>query len=132
MVAETWGGDNPFFLIIERDGPGGNVGIDLDEHGWAETYKEAIRSEGTWVLVHKASGVPVLAVLIGPGDQGYYTARHVGKAGGGGSNEVIAFGIGKKCADGSMVRLWNINGMTCGGDDVDALGIRLLERLGPR
>ncbi len=126
-MVEEWHGENPFFLIIEREG--GNAGIDLDQHGWAEVYKEFIRGEGTWHLVHKATGGYVLSVICHEGDQGYYTARHVGRALGGTQHEVIAYGIGKKQADGTMVRLWNVNGTTCGGDDVEELADRVVGML---
>jgi len=75
----------------------------------------------------------VLVVQVHPGDQPYYTARHVGVTGSAGGNEITAYGIGKKAADGTMTRLWLLPGfMVCGGDDVDDLGVRMVKALGPR
>lgn len=132
MVTEgaAWRGENPFYLLIQKEDDA--VTIDLDEPQWATTYADSLRSEATWYLIEKAPAVVRLAVICHQGDQGYYTARHIGKAGSSGSNEVIAYGLGKKQADGQMVRLWYLEGMTCGGDDVDTLGIRLLRIKGPK
>ena len=92
-----------------------------------------MREPGVWALVSKAMGRALLVVRVYPGDQPYYTARHVGIAGSGGTNEVTAYGIGKKQADGQMVRVWILpNGVVCGGDDVDDLGIALVKQMGPR
>lgn len=131
QLKSTWYGDHPFCLAID-DGTQ-TLLIDLDEGQWATTYADWLRRSGWWYLVAKAEGVPVLMVHIRDGEQPYYTARHVGVAGSGGSNEVISFGIGKKQADGSMVRLWCLpNGTICGGDDVDEISISILHMMGPR
>jgi hypothetical protein len=75
----------------------------------------------------------VLIVNIDPGDTPYYAARHVGVTGSAGSNEIIAYGIGKTAIDGTMTKLWILpTGVVCGGDDVDTLGVRLIKVMGPR
>jgi hypothetical protein len=124
-------GPNPFYLLIALEGE--NVGIDLDESGWTTAYADKLRLPGQWILVHKASGHQSLVVKVDEGDQPYYTARHVGIAGSSGSNEVTAYGIGKKRPDGVTERLWVLPGGTvCGGDDVDALGVLMVKRMGPK
>lgn len=128
-MSDDWKGDNPFYLVIAREG--GNAGIDLDEFGWAETYKDFMRGEGTWHLMHKESHHPVLTSVCHDGDQGYYVARHIGKAIGGSSTEVIAYGIGKKTPDGQVVRVWFIEGTACAGDDVEEIGVKILNSRGP-
>ena len=126
-----WQGSNPFYLMIAL--PDGNVGIDLDEQGWMTTYADKFRLPGRWVLVHKGTGSQVLVVNVDEGDQPYYTARHVGVAGGGGTNEITVYGIGKKCVDSSVVNLWIMpDGSVCGGDDVDILGVAMVKRIGPK
>lgn len=126
-----WHGPNPYYLIIATQDE--NVGVDLDESGWMTKYAFALRLAGQWILVHKETGHQSLIVKVSDGEQPYYTARHVGITGGGGSNEITAYGIGKKCVDGHVERLWVLPGGTvCGGDDVDQLGILMVKRLGPR
>jgi hypothetical protein len=126
-----WQGPNPFYLMIVLTDE--NVGIDLDQPDWMATYAQYMRLAGQWVLVNKASGQQTLIVKVDEGDQPYYTARHVGVAGSGGSNEIIAYGIGKKRADGCVERLWALPGGTvCGGDDVNSLGIIMIKRMGPK
>lgn len=126
-----WMGTNPFYLMIALEDE--NVGIDLDQTGWATTFADKLRLPGQWILIHKESGHQALIVKVNEGDQGYYTARHVGIAGSAGSNEVTAYGIGKKCADGHVERLWILPGGTvCAGDDVDQLGVMMVQRMGPR
>lgn len=126
-----WQGPNPFYLMIVLTDE--NVGIDLDQPDWMATYAQYMRLAGQWVLVNKASGQQTLIVKVDEGDQPYYTARHVGIAGSGGSNEVIAYGIGKKRSDGCVERLWALpGGSVCGGDDVNSLGIIMIKRMGPR
>lgn len=126
-----WMGDNPFYLVLSF--PDENVGIDLDEPQWHAKYEDCMRRPGLWTLVHKDTGAKVLAVRVNPGDQPYYTARHIGVVGSGGGNEITSYGIGKKCADGSTVRLWLLpDGTVCGGDDVDVLGRDIVIDLGPR
>lgn len=128
---EGWKGPTPFYLIISTIDE--NVGIDLDETGWMTTYAPFLRMPGQWVLVHKPTGHQALIVRVEEGDQPYYTARHVGVTGSGGGNEITAYGIGKKCVDGHVERLWVLpNGTVCGGEDVDQLGILMVKRLGPR
>lgn len=126
-----WQGPNPYYLMIVTVNE--NVGIDLDQSGWMSAYAPYMRVPGQWVLINKASGHQTLIVKVEEGDQPYYTARHVGVAGSGGSNEIIAYGIGKKRIDGCVERLWALPGGTvCGGDDVDSLGIIMIKRMGPR
>jgi hypothetical protein len=99
-------GENPFLLsIITADGT--HTDINLDASGWATTYSDYLRVKSQWV-------------------QPYYTARHFANTAS--SGEAIAYGIGKKCVDGSMVRLWTFfpEGIICSGDDVDIIGRQLL------
>jgi hypothetical protein len=128
-MSSEWKGDNPFYLVIQREG--GNAGIDLDEPGWAETYKDFFRDAGVWLLVHKATNAAVLTSVCHDGDQGYYTARHIGKAVGDMSREVVAFGIGKKKPDGQTTRLWFVEGTVCANEDVEEIAAQILESRGP-
>lgn len=131
MTEQRWKGDTPVVLIIESD-EGAVVGVDLDEHQWASSYAAWLRVPGLWTLASK-DGVPRLRVVVKAGEQPYYTARHVGVAGSGGSNEITAYGIGKKFPDGSVMRLWLMpDGTVCGAEDVDTLGIAEVHRRGPR
>jgi hypothetical protein len=124
-------GDTPFYLILQFEDE--NVGIDLDEYQWYAKNEQYMRKPGRWLLVHKASQHPILVMQVRDGEQPYYVARHVGIVGSGGSNEVTAYGIGKKRVDGHTDRLWAMpNGTVCGGDDVESIGIGLLHELGPR
>jgi hypothetical protein len=126
-----WQGPTPFYLVIQI-GDARTI-IDLDESGWATTYAGLLREPGLWVLMHKEHQFQPLMVVVHPGDQPYYTARHVGITGSGGSNEVVAYGIGKKRPDGSVNRMWTMpNGIICSGDDVDDIGIRLVKAIGPK
>jgi hypothetical protein len=122
----SWEGNNPFFLVIEPDDQSeGNIGIDLDVSGWHGIHAEHMRLPGVWWLYSKEFGKPVASVIVREGDQPYYFVRHVGNLMAGG--ETVAHGIGKKCADGSMVRIWlTAQGFVCGGDDVDELLARML------
>jgi hypothetical protein len=130
-VGHEWADENPFYLAIADDTEG--VTIDLGEAGWATTYAAWMRRPGLFVLMDKQRNIPILVVQVHEGDQPYYTARHVGVTGSGGSNEITAYGIGKKTGAGEMVRLWVLpNGMICGGDDVDDLGVRMVKAQGPR
>jgi hypothetical protein len=134
-MAETeWEGPNPFVLLImPSHGREGAVYIDLDVAGWTSTHSELMRAPGHWHLIHKEQERETLTLIVHDGEQPYYTARHTGIAGSNGSNEVIAYGIGKKCSDGSMVRLWSMpDGHVVGGDDVDEYAILLVKALGPR
>ena len=125
-----WKGANPYYIIISTTDE--NIGIDLDESGWMATYAYAMRLPGQWILMHKASGHQALIVKVNEGDRPYYAARHIGVTGGGGSNEIIAYGIGKKTAAGVTENLWILpNGTVCGGEDVDSLGIIMVKGIGP-
>jgi hypothetical protein len=125
-------GDNPYFLVIVDDATGAYTGIDLDFPGWVAANADLMREPGIWYLLRKEAARPVLQVRVDPGDQPYYTARHVGKLGTG-SNEITAYGIGKKQFDGTTVRLWVLpDGTVCGGEDVDYVGVKIVERMGPR
>ena len=121
-----WQGDNEFFLVAEPvDRSRGNVGIDLDKGGWVEEHKELMRQPGTWFLHHKATGRPLFCVILGDGDQFYYTVRHVGNLMTGG--KIAAIGVGKKHADGRTLNMWLLpNGIVCGGDDVEEIASRML------
>lgn len=146
-MPESWSDGNPFFLFILSlpdwiaDENGNTVGqtereqviIDLGESGWVAKNADWMRRPARWWLVEKASGRAVLTIWVRAGEQPYYTARHVGKVGSAGSNEIVAYGIGKKRADGHVDRLWALptGEVTC-GDDVDDIGIELVEQMGPR
>lgn len=126
-----WFGENPFYLVISM--PDENIGIDLDEPGWIAKYTDVFRKPAKWYLIHKLTNHQALALILYEGDQGYYTARHVGIAGSGGGNEITAYGIGAKRADGRVDRLWLLpNGTVCTGEDVDGIGILLVHQLGPK
>ena len=132
VVTREWSDENPFYLHIIRPNAAEQI-IDLGEHRWATTYADWMRGRSRWYLIRKAGGLPALVVDVGDHDQPYYTAHHVGKIGSGGSNEIVAYGIGAKRYDGVIDRLWVLpGGMVCGGDDVDSLGEALVEALGPR
>lgn len=120
-----WQGDSPFFLVIELDDKSiGNIGVDLDT-SWHTEHAEHLRSPATWHLIHKQTQQATLVLVVEAGDQPYFTRHHVGNLMAG--TELVAFGLGKKCADGSMVRLWLLpNGMICGGEDVDIIAARML------
>lgn len=91
-----------------------------------------MRVEAIWELADKTGRV-WLRTVCHEGEQGYYTARHVGVTGSGGSNEVTCYGIGKKLVDGSVVRLWLMpDGTVSGGDDVDSIGVAMVKAGGPR
>ena len=131
-VPHEWADANPFYLLIYR--PDGTFqSIDLGERGWMTTYAGWLRGRSRWYLCKKETSTPLFVVEVQEDDQPYYTARHVGIAGGGGSNEVIAYGIGAKRASRMVDRLWVMpDGTICSGDDVDSLGISLLHKIGPR
>lgn len=125
-----WQGSNPFYLIIET--MDNRVGIDLDEPGWGTTYADVIHAPGHWQLIHKETGRGLLYVIAGLGERGYYKARHIGITGGGGGNEIIAYGLGVN-RGGVERTLWLLpNGVVCADDDVEVLGTYLLYQLGPR
>ena len=117
---------NPFLLsIITADGT--QTRIDLDESGWATRYSDYLRVRSNWILQHRDGAYPPLFMVVHEGEQPYYTARHFASTST--SGEAIAYGIGKKCVDGTMVRLWTFypEGVFCGGDDVDTIGRNMLE-----
>lgn len=131
MFERQWAGDNPFFLVVHPK-DGFPIGLDLDFRGIWDDNAELIRMPGNWYLFRKADMFPCLQVHVFEGEQPYYTARHVGKFGSGGSREIIGFGIGKKLIDGSVMRLWVLpNGTVCGGEDLDDIGIELIVQAGP-
>lgn len=130
-----WADANPFFLfLLAHDSePRQQLIIDLGESGWATKYVDWMRRPGRWWLVTKKGGQSILTQIIAPGEQGYYAAKHVGIMSSGGSNEIIAYGIGKKRVDGHTDRLWALpNGQICGGDDVNDIGIEMVQLMGPR
>lgn len=132
MVTE-WRGDNPYYLLCVDShgfGPAGQPyqRIDLDEHQWATTYAAWMRNPGEWHLIRKADEVVALSIKVGDFDQPYYTSRVFG-SNKTGERLIRAYGIGKKQADDSMVRLWVLEtGQICGGDDVDIFGPEALHR----
>lgn len=120
---------NPYALII-ADGQG-STWIDLDQPGWLDRHRGLLRRPGQWSLLERTSARPVLTMLVNEGDQPYYAARHIGAIGAGGSNEVVAYGIGKKTPVGTD-RLWILpNGSICLGLDVEPLAIQMLKVAGP-
>jgi len=122
----------PYDLMIVDDDQA-VLFVDVEEHQWHATYSSWLRRPGWWLLRRKSDSAIVLTVRVNPGDQPYYTARHVGIAGSGGSNEIIAYGIGKKLVNGIEQRLWVMpDGVVVGGDDVDQLGILQVKARGPR
>jgi hypothetical protein len=110
------------------------VRIDLDEPGWAGTYRDELASDATWFLFWKDSSRPPFVMTVGPDDEPRYAARHIGLTGSGGSNEIVAYGIGKvNRRTGVSTMLWNLpGGAICAGDDVDQLGVNIVRALGPR
>ena len=130
-MSTDWAGSNPYFLLIAA--PDAHVLVDLDEHQWMTKHAAWMRRPGNWHLCSKTNNRVMLSVKIYEDDQPYYTAKHVGVTGGGGSNEVTCYGIGKKQANGEMVRLWLMpNGVVVGGDDVEPFGLDIVHAEGPR
>jgi hypothetical protein len=121
----------PFDLLLVDDYQN-TCFIDVEEHAWHAKYADWLRRPGWWLLRRKGTNAVVLTVRVAEGDQPYYTARHVGTGlGSPGQAEIIAYGIGKKCADGSMVRLWVMpDGVVVGGEDVDRLGVLMVRARG--
>ena len=125
-MAGEWHGDNPYYLIIQTTQHGNTV-IDLDETGWVAKYADLMREPGAWLLNPKEFYNTVAIVLVNPGEQPYYTKRHVGIAFGG-SGETSAYGIGKKRNDGHTDRIWVLpNGLICAGDDVEDIALALIK-----
>jgi hypothetical protein len=117
-------GDTPFLLIIETGLASGNIGIDLDT-AWTREHADVLREPGTWWLADKQTGQPVMGLVVEPGDQPYFTKHHVGNLMA--ATELVAYGLGKKRLDGTMVRIWLLpNGIICGGDDVDIIASRMV------
>jgi hypothetical protein len=120
----------PFDLMIVDDQQH-VVFVDVEEHQWHAKHADWMRRPGWWLLRRKHDSSVALTIRVNEGDQPYYTARHVGIASSSASHEVIAYGIGKKCFDGSMVRLWVMpDGVVVGGDDVDQLGVLMIKARG--
>jgi hypothetical protein len=133
VALRVWADENPYYLGIAFGDGAAGITIDLGQQGWATTYAEYMRSPGVWALMRKDNHQPVLVLVVHPGEQPYYTARHVGIAGSGGSNEIVAYGIGKKRLDGQTDRIWVLpNGAVCGGEDVGDLGVMFVKALGPK
>lgn len=127
----TWLDDNPYFLAIADDNEG--VTIDLGERDWLTRYAPWLRRPGVVSLARKTDVSFVLIVQINEGDLAHYSAHHVGITGSAGSNEIVAYGIGKTAPDGTVTQLWVMpGGSVCGGEDVDTLGVRMVKALGPR
>lgn len=125
QMRQTWADANPYCLVISAIDREPEL-IDLGVSGWATKYADLMRVPGLWVLSRK-DGSPVLVQAVHEGEQPYYTARHVGVAGSS-TSEIIAYGIGKKLVGGHMSRLWVLpNGVICGADDVDHLGIQMVK-----
>lgn len=107
-------------MIEPDDRSEGNIGIDLDESGWHSEHADHMRVPGVWHLFEKIHGTPVAMLVVYSGEQPYYVQHHVGNLSV--ATELSAYGIGKKCLDGSMVRIWLLpNGTVRGGGDVDDL-----------
>lgn len=126
----SWNGENPYYLLTVGDetSPVKYQRIDLDEPGWSAKYDEWMRQPGEWHLVRKEDDGVALSVRVFPDEQPYYTSRVFGSTTTG-DRLLRAYGIGKKQADGTMMRLWILdNGQICGGDDVDVFGIDALHR----
>lgn len=125
-----WLGDCPFFLIIEPEHPTpeGNIGIDLDLQEWAKQYADFMRIPGVWWLYFKETMTPVMVLVVHEGEQPYFTKHHVGNVTT--FAEITTYGLGKKLQDGSVQRTWLLpNGCVCGGDDVDEIGARIVNRM---
>lgn len=130
-MADEWKGTTPVFLVIRSD-EGHIISIDLDEHGWSQTYREWLRVPGFWELSDK-TGKVWLRVTINEGEQGYYKARHVGIAGSGGSNEVVAYGLGKKRSDNTTSEMWLLpDGSVTANEDLERIALGMVRKLGPR
>ena len=126
-----WAGDQPVFLIFEPvdAGDAGNIGIDIDVAGWIEGNRDTFRRPGVWFLIDKATSGPLLAMPTEEGDQFYYHRHMVGVIGTTNGPTVTVQAIGKKRADGSVVRLWLMpNGMVMTGEDweIDPVASRMV------
>lgn len=97
------------------------------------TYKDWLALPGVWALIWKdATSHAPLIMIVGPGDKPFYSAQHIGLTGSGGSNEIIAYGIGKVDPAGVRTSLWSLpGGLTCAGDDVFQFGTQMVRAMGP-
>jgi hypothetical protein len=71
--------------------------------------------------------------MVDDGDQPFWDWRHVGITGGG-TNEIIAYGLGRKLRDGSVVATYIMpNNMLCNSkEDAERIGVLMVRALGPR
>lgn len=114
-------GGNPFFLIFR--GPTEQTVVDLDEPGWMAKHGHIFREVGDLHLIRKEGEAVVFSVHLDEGDQGYYVGRHIKNSGV--PYEAIAYGIGKKCADGHEDKLWILPwGQICVGRDVERFALQ--------
>jgi hypothetical protein len=139
-LPEQWNGENPFYLLHVRNevldfGDGGkqeifaHTIIDLDTPGWMAEAGRIFRSVGELHLVRKVNNAVALSVHLNEGEQGYYVARHVGFASTQAQSETIAYGIGKKRANGNEDNLWALAwGQVCGGNDVEYFAMNGLKQ----
>lgn len=132
-----WLGSNPYYLMLIL-GPlravvRTTVQIDLDQPGWTKLNRAFLREQGQWYLVRKSDQVIVATMMVYPGEQPYYVARHVGYASTSGEPdapkaETINYGIGKKRLDGHVDRIWILsNGCVTLGDDGEDIALDLLK-----
>lgn len=134
MNVPEWTGECPYFLLFvpaSREPQLDHITIDLDEPSWLSRYGYIFRTEGEMFLIQKLTERVLLSVRLNEGDQGYYVARHVGIASGANpvKNEVVAYGIGKKRADGNQDNLWYLPwGQVCGGNDVEYFALQGLRK----
>lgn len=130
LSADAWiqYGDNPYYLMFVVPVPHSNdevINIDLDKPGWLAEYGHLFRTPCEFYLVRKVSHVVAFSVHLNEGDQGYYTARHVGYASSDNNAETTAYGIGKKRYDGNEDNLWVLPwGQVCGGNDVEFFALK--------
>jgi hypothetical protein len=124
---DAWKGENPFYLLAIPEDKAPET-VDLDRHGWLQDQGWIFRTEAELHLIRKAGRAVVFSVRLAKGEQGYYTARHIGIAGSGGQAETIAYGIGKKRADGNEDNLWVMPwGQVCSGNDVEYFALKGLK-----
>lgn len=128
---DGWLGPNPYYLMIVLDS-GRNAEIDLDQSKWLDFFANYLREPGQWYLVRKLGRLIVATMLVHPGEQPYYVAKHVGFTSvndGGPKGETINYGIGKKRLDGHVDRIWIMaNGCVTLGDDVEPISLTLLKQ----
>jgi hypothetical protein len=126
---------NPYRLFIHL-ASGHVVEIDLDERGWMAMYGDYLRVRSTWELRSRDGSLPPVMMPVEDGEQPFYATRHVGMTGAGGSNEIVAYGIGRKI---KVKGRWEIRStfvlpgaIVCSGEDVYRLGEMIVRALGPR